>query len=220
MINKIITIVAIFFLSFTVAASNNIEQTKNSEELAKSVIDIIDPPGTAALKIILDSLSSLKELKKHNRSNLKNIRALILVKLFPYLDINSALKISLKGYWEDLSVEQRKIFYKYIVHSLVNDYAGILATYDNLDNINIAVDPNIIKKDNKAIVKLRITFNDDSDITVVSLKMIRSNGWKVYDVVFSGVSLVKNYRSQFKSYIRRNSLEALIDKISKKINNV
>ena len=217
---KIITIVAIFFINSTFAASSNTEKDNTTNEVAQSVIEIIDPPGAAALTIIVDSLSSLKELKKHNQSTIENIKALINVKLFPHLDVNTALKISLKGYWEDLDFKQRQVFYKYIVQSLVNDYAAILVTYDNLDSINVSVDPEIVRKDNRALVKLRITFNDDPKATVVSLKMIRSNRWKVYDVVFSGVSLVKNYRSQFKSYIRRNGLEALIEKISNKLDNV
>ncbi len=217
---KIITIVAIFFINSTFAASSNTEKDNTTNEVAQSVIEIIDPPGAAALTIIVDSLSSLKELKKHNQSTIENIKALINVKLFPHLDINTALKISLKGYWEDLDFKQRQVFYKYIVQSLVNDYAAILVTYDNLDSINVSVDPEIVRKDNRALVKLRITFNDDPKVTIVSLKMIRSNRWKVYDVVFSGVSLVKNYRSQFKSYIRRNGLEALIEKISNKLDNV
>lgn len=217
---KIITIVAIFFINSTFAASSNTEKDNTTNEVDQSVIEIIDPPGAAALTIIVDSLSSLKELKKHNQSTIENIKALINVKLFPHLDINTALKISLKGYWEDLDFNQRQVFYKYIVQSLVNDYAAILVTYDNLDSINVSVDPEIVRKDNRALVKLKITFNDDPKVTVVSLKMIRSNRWKVYDVVFSGVSLVKNYRSQFKSYIRRNGLEALIEKISNKLDNV
>ncbi|MDP6103791.1 MAG: ABC transporter substrate-binding protein [Gammaproteobacteria bacterium] len=217
---KIITIVAIFFINSTFAASSNTEKDNTTNEVAQSVIEIIDPPGAAALTIIVDSLSSLKELKKHNQSTIENIKALINVKLFPHLDINTALKISLKGYWEDLDFKQRQVFYKYIVQSLVNDYAAILVTYDNLDSINVSVDPEIVRKDNRALVKLRITFNDDPKVTIVSLKMIRSNRWKVYDVVFSGVSLVKNYRSQFKSYIRRNGLEALVEKISNKLDNV
>ncbi len=217
---KIITIVAIFFINSTFAASSNTEKDNTTNEVAQSVIEIIDPPGTAALTIIVDSLSSLKELKKHNQSTIENIKALINVKLFPHLDVNTALKISLKGYWEDLDFKQRQVFYKYIVQSLVNDYAAILVTYNNLDSINVSVDPEIVRKDNRALVKLRITFNDDPKVTVVSLKMIRSNRWKVYDVVFSGVSLVKNYRSQFKSYIRRNGLEALVEKISNKLGNV
>lgn len=217
---KIITIVAIFFINSIFAASSNTEKDNTTNEVAQSVIEIIDPPGATALTIIVDSLSSLKELKKHNQSTIENIKALINVKLFPHLDINTALKISLKGYWEDLDFKQRQVFYKYIVQSLVNDYAAILVTYDNLDSINVSVDPKIVRKDNRALVKLRITFNDDPKVTIVSLKMIRSNRWKVYDVVFSGVSLVKNYRSQFKSYIRRNGLEALIEKISNKLDNV
>ncbi|HIL42528.1 MAG TPA: ABC transporter substrate-binding protein [Gammaproteobacteria bacterium] len=102
--------------------------------------------------------------------------------------------------------------------SLVRDYAGILATYENLESINIAVDPNVKRRDNKAIVRLNITFNDNPKVFVVSMKMIRSGRWRIYDVVFSGVSLMKTYRSQFDSYISRRGFDALLEKISTKVN--
>jgi phospholipid transport system substrate-binding protein len=47
--------------------------------------------------------------------------------------------------------------------------------------------------------------------------MIRSSKWRVYDVVFSGVSLIKNYRAQFNSHIKRKGMDSLIAKIIKKM---
>lgn len=42
-------------------------------------------------------------------------------------------------------------------------------------------------------------------------RLIFKNGiWRVYDVVVNGVSLVKNYRSQFTRIIRRSSYEDLL----------
>jgi len=51
----------------------------------------------------------------------------------------------------------------------------------------------------------------------ISLKMIRSSQWRVYDVVFSGVSLMKNYRAQFDSHIKRKGIDSLVAKTLKKI---
>ena len=68
---KIITIVAIFFINSTFAASSNTEKDNTTNELAQSVIEIIDPPGAAALTIIVDSLSSLKELRSTTSQRLK-----------------------------------------------------------------------------------------------------------------------------------------------------
>jgi len=50
--------------------------------------------------------------------------------------------------------------------------------------------------------------------------MIRLNTWHVYDVVFSGVSIVKNYRAQFDSYIKRKGLEALITRSQQKLDRI
>jgi hypothetical protein len=47
--------------------------------------------------------------------------------------------------------------------------------------------------------------------------MIRSSHWRVYDLVFSGVSLIKNYKAQFNSHIKRKGMDSLIKKINKKI---
>jgi phospholipid transport system substrate-binding protein len=46
----------------------------------------------------------------------------------------------------------------------------------------------------------------------MAAKMVKHQHWKIYDVVFSGVSLVKNYAAQFNSYIKRKGFEAFVDK--------
>ena len=44
----------------------------------------------------------------------------------------------------------------------------------------------------------------------------QGDGWKVYDVIIEGVSLVQNYRSSFGSEIRRNGLDALIAQLAQR----
>ena len=97
---------------------------------------------------------------------------------------------------------------------------GILASYERLDSVQISVDPEVRRKDNKAIVKLNITINDDTKPFVTSLKMIRLNSWHVYDIVFSGVSIVKNYQAQFDSYIKRKGVDALIERSQNKLDKL
>lgn len=38
-----------------------------------------------------------------------------------------------------------------------------------------------------------------------------SNGWKVYDIIFEGVSLMQGYRAQFEGDIQRGGLEAVVE---------
>ncbi|RUA06449.1 MAG: ABC transporter substrate-binding protein, partial [Gammaproteobacteria bacterium] len=97
------------------------------------------------------------------------------------------------------------------------DYAGYLGAYEQLESINISVSPNIKRKDNKAIVKLLISFDGNPKPFKVTLNMIHLDRWRIYDVRFSGVSIIKTYQAQFNAYIKRKGLERLIEKISKKL---
>ena len=45
----------------------------------------------------------------------------------------------------------------------------------------------------------------------------RGDGWKVYDVVIEGVSLISNYRSQFREILAKGEAEALLDTLCKKV---
>lgn len=50
----------------------------------------------------------------------------------------------------------------------------------------------------------------------IAYRLMDRGGWKVYDVVIEGVSLVQNYRSQFGQILVNESPDALIAKISAK----
>jgi phospholipid transport system substrate-binding protein len=45
----------------------------------------------------------------------------------------------------------------------------------------------------------------------------RENDWKVYDVVIEGVSLIANYRSQFRDILANNPPEKVLDTLRKKV---
>ncbi len=215
-------ILTIFYASLTFATANTVNTANTAAmplgTIIDSAADIIDPPDTAALNIMIGALSSLKELKKQNKASLENVKTLVKIKILPNIAIDVATELSLKKHWHKFNNQQKLIFQQHIVQSLIKDYAGVLVSYDRLDSINISVDPAIKRKDNKAIVKLMIIFNDNPKPVVVSLKMIRSTHWRIYDVVFSGVSLITNYAAQFNSRIRREGIDSLLDKIIKKLN--
>ncbi len=214
---KISLALTVFYANFALAAGSTPPIPNPVKILNTSVVEIIDPPGAAALNIIINNLSSLKELRKNNIASVENVERLIKVKLLPNIAVDISTELALKKHWNKLNLQQKLIFQTYIVQSLIKDYAGMLGAYDKLDSINVAIDPKIKRKGNKAIVKLIIRLGDNAKPINVSLKMIRSNQWQAYDLVFSGVSLIKNYRAQFNSHIKRKGIESLVNKISNKI---
>jgi phospholipid transport system substrate-binding protein len=209
------TLIYLFLLlssSLSYAVEGNEGQSKND-----NISDIIDPPGSAALNILVSSLSSLKELKKQNKGTIENIETLIRLKLLPSLDIAYSTQRALDNYYDDLTDSEKQLFETYIIESLINDYVGILGAYQDLDSINISVGKNILRKDNRANVPLIISFSDNSQPVEVALSMIKTNSWKIYDVTYSGVSLIKNYQAQFGSMIKRKGKDFLIGIITKKV---
>ncbi|UJX40810.1 ABC transporter substrate-binding protein [Desulfovibrio sp. JY] len=51
----------------------------------------------------------------------------------------------------------------------------------------------------------------------ITYRLIDHSGWKVYDVIIEGVSLVQNYRTQFGQILANETPDVLIAKISAKM---
>ncbi len=68
-----------------------------------------------------------------------------------------------------------------------------------------------------ALVKTKVVGYKDTDVVVEYRLKRKPEGWKVYDVVVEGISLVQNYRSQFNSILSRESFDSLLEKLREKI---
>ena len=98
---------------------------------------------------------------------------------------------------------------------LENSYANKLEAYKD-EEINY-LDEMI--KGKYALVKTEVVRK--SSTIGVDYKLIQENGnWQVYDFVIEGVSMIRNYRSQFTKIIRRDSYEVLVQKLTDKINEL
>ena len=65
----------------------------------------------------------------------------------------------------------------------------------------------------RSLIKQK-TGADPIDINYSMAKV--DGGWKVYDVVIAGVSLVQNYRSSFRSEIQKGGVDGLISDLAAK----
>ncbi|MGD8543309.1 MAG: ABC transporter substrate-binding protein, partial [Desulfobacteraceae bacterium] len=73
-----------------------------------------------------------------------------------------------------------------------------------------------ILSDDKAMVKTKV--RREGVETPVDYRMLRQDGrWLVYDVNIEGVSLVQNYRTQFREILAKETPEELIQKLRDKI---
>ena len=122
---------------------------------------------------------------------------------------------SLAKNWDARSDQERQEFIALFKSLLENSYANKLEAYRD-EKINYLDE--IIKGD-YALIKTEVVRLNGT--IGVDYKLIKENGnWKVYDFVIEGVSMIRNYRSQFTKIIRRDSYEVLVQKLTDKINNI
>ena len=122
---------------------------------------------------------------------------------------------SLAKNYNERSDEEREEFTGLFKKLLENSYASKIENYQD-ETINY-VDEKI--KGNYAMVRTQIVRKDG--VIDVDYKMLKDNGqWLVYDFVIEGVSLIRNYRSQFSKIISTESYGALVSKLSKKVDDL
>ena len=69
------------------------------------------------------------------------------------------------------------------------------------------------------MVKTQIVRKDG--VVDVDYKMLKDGDqWLVYDFVIEGVSLIRNYKSQFSKIISTESYAALVSKLGKKVDEL
>ena len=122
---------------------------------------------------------------------------------------------SLAKNWDARSDQERQEFIALFKSLLENSYASKLEAYRD-EEINYLDE---IIKGKYALVKTEVVRK--SSTIGVDYKLIQENGnWQVYDFVIEGVSMIRNYRSQFTKIIRRDSYEVLVQKLTEKINEL
>jgi len=167
-------------------------------------------PHSVAVNIMKGTLLALKTLQEQNKNSLNDIENLVLNKLMPNVDINFATKIILRDRWNDLSPKQQTMFADYITHSIVQDYVGLLNSYEKLDDLNIQIEDDSTINGNKASIKLHIAINKNNYQSFITLKMVKLNRWYIYDAVFPGISILMHYQGSFDSIIKRKGMDGLI----------
>ena len=176
--------------------------------------DARDLPVEQTEAILGDILCSFIDL--HTKGNNTFFSALNLTKrkIIPYIDIEYSTKLALGQYWEKLQPMDRKIFERDIKATLINEYINSLVNLNDWNNINITVDKNFSQLNNLAEVKVFTSLENENISTSVTLKMIRKDRWRIYDLVFQSFSLVDYFKYSYDEKIKRaETMEDLLQEM-------
>jgi phospholipid transport system substrate-binding protein len=130
-------------------------------------------------------------------------------RLFDFVELS---KRTLGLTWNKFTQEQRKEFVMLFRTILKDAYIDKITAYDN-EQVNFTKEASLTE----TTAEVRSVVISKSGGVPIDYRVIKvDNEWKVYDVVIEGVSLVGNYRSQFREILGNNPPETLLDSLRKK----
>jgi len=131
-------------------------------------------------------------------------------------DFKAISRLTVGRYWKKFVPSQKEAFTDVFSQFLGNTYISkIQGEYQNEEVVFL--DQKMISK-SKAQVKTKIIRAGVE--TPINYRMYkRKDIWKIYDVKIEGVSLVKNYRDQFRKILLKESPTQLIERVQEKLEN-
>jgi phospholipid transport system substrate-binding protein len=168
-----------------------------------------------ALKVPVDQVLGILNDPQYQDAALKDAqREKIWETIGQVFDFEIMGKLALARNWKKFSVQQRKEFSGLFAELLESTYVDkIQGGYEEEKVLYLGQQ---MVSDSKARVTTKI-LRSSMDIPIVYSMLKRSDFWKVYDVRIEGVSLIKNYRTQFSHILAKGSPAQLIERLKHKI---
>jgi phospholipid transport system substrate-binding protein len=129
-------------------------------------------------------------------------------------DFEELSKRTLGREWKKMTDAQQKEFVQLFRELLQGVYADRLLAYS--DQKVIFDKENMLKK-GTAEVQSYLQTADGKKIPLFYRLTDKSGDWKVYDVIIEGVSMVKNYRTQFREILAKDSPDKLLEILRNKV---
>ena len=181
---------------------------------AVSPNEVQDSPVEQAEAIIGDILCSFIDLHTEGNNNFFSALSLTKKKIIPYIDFEYSAELALGSYWEQLQPMDRKIFERDIKTTLIEEYINTLVNLENWNHVNITVDNNFYQLNNLAEIKVISTLNNNNTSATVTLKLIRKDRWRIYDLVYQSISMVDYFEYSYDEKIKRaGGLENTLQKM-------
>ena len=170
-------------------------------------------PPTDAVKGEVDKiLGKLRDPAFESKSREEKIAGIreIINQIF---DWNELSKRTLGRNWKKFNDAQKKEFTDLFSDLLEDVYADRLLAYSDE---KVVFEKETELKKGRVEVASHIATSDGKKIPLNYRTIQKDGKWRVYDVVIEGVSMVKNYRGQFRQILSKKQPEDLLKTLRKK----
>ena len=165
---------------------------------------------TVTLEVV-DLIAKDREIRSGNRAKLIE---LIDAKVLPHFNFSAMTALALGQSWNKATPEQKKRLTEEFRTLLVRTYASALAAYSEqkFDFRPLRAKPT----DTDVTVQVRVLQAGTQPVPIDYSMEKTASGWKVYDVMVGGVSLVANYRTEFNNVVRESGIDGLVKNLNAK----
>ena len=172
----------------------------------------------SANTFIVKTVEEVSAFITENKAMLENdeeyLRAKVDELVIPKLNISLMSKIVLgRDNWTSSNNYQKREFQKAFRSLMVRTYMKSLTTFDGEKMKFMPFKAG--KRPDIARVNSIYLLSEGELPVSYRLKFVESDGWKVFDIIIDGISLLRNYRTDFQEHIQNNGINSLIAELNR-----
>jgi phospholipid transport system substrate-binding protein len=171
-------------------------------------------PDVLVKKLTHDVLEAIQQDRELRAGNREKVLALAEEKILPQVDFVRMTRLAVGRAWRTATPAQREILVGEFRNLLVRTYSSAIRAYAGQ---TLVVEPMRIEEGaTDARVRSNYIKPGAPPVPVEYAMGRTSEGWRVYDIVVDGVSLVMTYRTSFNEEIQRSGIDGLIARLREK----
>jgi phospholipid transport system substrate-binding protein len=171
-------------------------------------------PDGLVKNVTQDVLAIVKQDRDIQAGNTKKTVTLVEEKVLPHFNFTRMTALAMGVNWRKATPEQQKQLVDEFRTLLVRTYSTALSSYRNqtIDFKPLRAQPG----DTDVMVRSEVRQSGTEPVTIDYSMEKTASGWKVYDVVVGGVSLVTTYRDTFANEVRSSGIDGLLKSLTDK----
>jgi phospholipid transport system substrate-binding protein len=176
--------------------------------LAPFVAAAQEAPDALVKRTTDEVLAIIKADKDLQSGNINKVVQLAEQKVLPHFDFERMTRLAVGRNWNQATPEQKQALTKEFRTMLVRTYSSSLSQYRNQ---TIEVKPSKIgAQEKEATVRTAVIQQGGPPIPIDYAMEKMDSGWKVYDVIIDGASLVTTYRGTFNDQVQKGGIDGLL----------
>jgi phospholipid transport system substrate-binding protein len=173
-----------------------------------------EAPDALVKRVSEEALAIIKGDPKVQAGDQARIRELIEVKLAPPFDLDRMTALAMGRNYRLATPEQKKRLADEFRSLLIRTYSTALNQYrdQTLSYKPLRADPGATE----VTVRTDVIRPGQTPVEIDYSMEKTPDGWKAYDVIVGGVSLVTNYRDEFNQQVQSGGIDGLIKSLAAK----